>query len=212
MADEPAGTFRTVAERAAARFEVRGSEFVGHVAPVGSMEAAESFVAAVREEHPEATHVVPAYRVPAGEASAGRPAERRLREWSSDDGEPAGSAGKPALNVLQGRELRNVAAAVVRHYGGVELGVGGLARAYGRAVKGAVDAAGVVERRPHERFEAAVDYDDSGTVRGVLESAGVAFDADYGERVVFDVEVPVDEAAALRDRLRSATSGRVELT
>jgi uncharacterized YigZ family protein len=211
MADDAAEPFRTVAERAAAGFEVRGSEFVGHVAPVDAVPAAESFVAGVREEHPDATHVVPAYRVPAGEAAAGRPSERLLREWASDDGEPAGSAGKPALNVLQSRDLRHVAAAVVRRYGGVELGVGGLARAYGRAVSEAVDAAGVVERRPRERFAAVVDYDDSGTVRGILESAGVEFDADYGERVGFDVSVPVGDAAALRDRLRSATSGRVEL-
>ncbi|MFB6080404.1 MAG: YigZ family protein [Haloferacaceae archaeon] len=202
---------RTVAGRAAVRFSIRGSEFVGHVAPVDSVEAAEAFVAAVREDHPDATHVVPAYRVPAGDASAGRPGERMLREWASDDGEPSGSAGKPALNVLTRRDLRHVAVAVVRRYGGVNLGVGGLARAYARATNEAVDAAGVEERRPRERFGAAVDYDDSGTVRGVLESAGVAFEADYGERVTFAVRVPVDEAAALRDRLRSATSGRIEL-
>ncbi|MFB6282037.1 MAG: YigZ family protein [Haloferacaceae archaeon] len=200
--------FRTVAGRGAARFAVRGSEFVGRVAPAGSVDAAEAFVAAVREDHPDATHVVPAYRVPA--AADGRGGGLR-REWASDDGEPSGSAGKPALNALAGRDLERVVAAVVRYYGGVNLGVGGLARAYGRAVAGAVDDAGVVERRPHERFEAVVGYDDSGTVRGVLESAGVAFDADYGERVTFDVRVPADEAAALRDRLRSATSDRIDL-
>jgi len=92
-----------------------------------------------------------------------------VREWCSDDGEPSGSAGKPALNVLEQRELRNMVVAVVRYYGGTNLGVGGLARAYSRAVKEAVDAAGVVEDVPHERFEAAVEYDDSGTVRGITQ-------------------------------------------
>ncbi|MFB6168081.1 MAG: YigZ family protein [Haloferacaceae archaeon] len=195
--------FRTVAERAVARFEVRGSEFVGRVAPVGSVDAAEAFVDEVREAHPDATHHVPAYRVSAGDGAD------LLRERSSDDGEPSGSAGKPALNVLRRRDLRNVAAVVIRYYGGVKLGVGGLARAYARGVKEAVDAAGVVERVPHERFAAVVDYDDSGTVRGILESEGVEFDADYEERVTFAVRVPVGDAAALRDRLRSATSDRV---
>jgi putative IMPACT (imprinted ancient) family translation regulator len=147
---------------------------------------------------------VPAYRVPAGEGDM-------LREWSSDDGEPTGSAGKPALNVLVQRDLRNVVAVVTRYYGGVNLGVGGLARAYARGVSDAVDAAGVVEERPHERVEVTVDYDDSGTVRGILESTGVEFDAAYEVRVTFDVRVPVDDADELRDRLRSATGGRVEL-
>ena len=204
--------YRTVAERATARFEVRGSEFLGHVAPVDTVEAAESFVEEVRGEYADATHNVPAYRVPAGEPSERAPAaEPMLREYSSDDGEPTGSAGKPALNVLQQREVRNVAAVVTRYYGGTNLGVGGLARAYSRAVKEGVDAAGVVEERPHRSLVVETEYDDSGTVRGVIESVGVEFDADYGERVRFDLRVPVAEVDALRERLNDATSGRVEI-
>jgi uncharacterized YigZ family protein len=196
--------FLTVVGRARAGFRLRGSRFVGHVAPADGPVAAEAFVEEVRAAEPDATHVVPAYRVPAADGS-------RLREWASDDGEPTGSAGEPALNALQGRDLRNVVVAVSREFGGVELGVGGLVRAYARATTEAVEAAGVVERRPTETVRAVVDYDDSGTVRSVLESAGVGFDADHEARVAFAARVPVDEAAALRDRLRSATSGRVEL-
>ena len=204
--------YRTVAERATARFEVQGSEFLGHVAPVDTVEAAEAFVAEVRDEYADATHNVPAYRVPAGEPSERTPgSEPMLREYSSDDGEPTGSAGKPALNVLQQREIRNVAAVVTRYYGGTNLGVGGLARAYSRAVKDGVDAAGVVEERPHRTLVVETEYDDSGTVRGVIESTGVEFDADYGERVRFDLRVPVAEVEALRERLNDATSGRVEI-
>jgi uncharacterized YigZ family protein len=208
MVDADPESFLTVAERASASFEVDGSEFTGYVAPAASVEEAEAFVAAVRADHPDATHVVPAYRVPAtpdGERGL-------LREYASDDGEPSGSAGKPALNVLQGREVRNAAVAVVRYYGGRDLGVGGLVRAYAKSTKLALDAAGVVERVPHERFVAVVDYDDSGTVRSILESSGAAFEADYAERVGFEVSVRVDEAPGLCDRLRSATSGRVEIS
>ncbi|MFB6243760.1 MAG: YigZ family protein [Halobaculum sp.] len=271
-------TYRTVGERATASFEVRGSEFLGHVAPAADPTAAEAFVSTVRAEYDDATHNVPAYRVPvdsgSGSASDGSApvvddsaptaddsaptaddsaptaddsaptaddsntvtddssstaatdqtstAERAgtsrtptgdgmLREYSSDDGEPSGSAGKPALNVLQQRDLRGVVCVVTRYYGGTNLGVGGLARAYSRAVKEAVDAAGVVERRPREQFAVTVAYDDSGSVRGLLESAGVEFDADYAERVTFVVSVPTDEAAALRDEIRSATSGRADI-
>ncbi|ESP89549.1 IMPACT family protein [Candidatus Halobonum tyrrellensis] len=218
--------YRTVAGRASAEFTVRGSRFLGHLAPADTVDAAESVVAAVREEYDDATHNVPAYRVPAGPPGrtagesadeggpsgvAGGSAGPMLREYASDDGEPTGSAGKPALNVLQQEDVRNVVAVVTRYYGGTNLGVGGLARAYSRAVKEGLDAAGVVEEVPHERVRIGTAYDDSGTVRGVLESAGVEFDADYAERVTFDARVPVAEADGLRDRLRSATSDRVDI-
>ncbi len=193
--------FRTVAGRGRAAFTVSGSEFVGLVAPAEGAEAAEAFVEAVRADHPDATHVVPAYRVRADP----------FRAYQHDDGEPSGSAGKPALGVLEGEDIENVVAAVVRYFGGTELGVGGLVRAYSRAVSAAVADAGVVERRPHETMHLEVAYDDSGTVRGILESAGVDFEADYAATVTFAVAVPVEEADALADRLRSATSGRVDV-
>jgi uncharacterized YigZ family protein len=193
--------YRTLAGPGHAEFTVQGSEFIGHARPVETVDDAEAFVADIDAEYDDATHNVPAYRVRASP----------FREYSSDDGEPSGSAGKPALNVLQGQELENVAVVVTRYYGGTNLGVGGLVRAYGQAVKDAVADAGVVEEVPHERLGVTVEYDDSGTVRGLLESAGVEFDADYGERVTFEVRVPVAEASALRDRIRSATSGRAAL-
>jgi uncharacterized YigZ family protein len=195
------GTYRTVAGRASAAFEVRGSEFVGHVAPAETVAAAETFVDEVREEYDDATHNVPAYRVRADP----------LREYANDDGEPSGSAGKPALNVLQGEAVENVACVVTRYYGGTNLGYGGLVRAYSRAASEALDIAGIVEERPHVRLSVAVGYDDSGTVRGILEGSGSEFDAEYGERVRFEVRVPNEEGEGLRDRLRSATSGRVEI-
>ena len=201
--DEPARVselYRTVAGQGRARFKLKGSEFVGHVAPARTVEEAEAFVASVREEYADATHHIPAYRV----------REDPLREWASDDGEPGGSAGKPALNVLTQEPVQNVVAVVTRYYGGTNLGVGGLARAYARGVNDALDAAGVVERHPHAEFTVGVGYDDSGTVRSVLESSRAEFDAEYSAAVTFDVRVPETCANTVRDRIRSATSGRAE--
>lgn len=191
-------TYRSVDGRGQARFEIRGSEFIGHVAPARTVEAAEAFIEEVEETYADATHNVPAYRVRA----------EPLREWASDDGEPTGSAGKPALNVLEQEDVENVVAVVTRYYGGTNLGVGGLARAYSRGVKDALDEASIVEQRPQEAFTVVVDYDDSGTVRGILESEGSEFEADYGADVQFEVRVPVSAARDIRDRIRSATSAR----
>jgi uncharacterized YigZ family protein len=199
-----AEAYRTVARRGRAVIEIRGSEFIGHVAPIDSVEDAEGFVADVRAAHPDATHNVPAYRV--------RDATGLLREHSSDEGEPSGTAGTPTLTVLQRRDVEDVAVVVTRYFGGTELGVGGLARAYGETTKRALDDAGVIEQVPHRTLVIDVAYDDSGTVRGVLESEAVEFEADYGERVGFEVRVPIDEADHVADRLRSATSGRADVS
>ncbi len=202
-AEEP---YLTVAGRGEARFEIRGSEFIGHVARVRSRDAAEAFVMEVEAAYDDATHNVPVYRVRVDSGGG-----YILREYQSDDGEPTGSAGKPALNVLQQEDLENVVGVVTRYYGGTNLGVGGLARAYSRGIKDAVEDAGVTEERPTEQFDIEVEYDDSGTVRGILESASVEFDAEYAERVSFQVRSPKADARDLRDRIRSATSGRAEI-
>ena len=195
MTDE---RYRTVAGPGHAEFTISGSEFIGHARPVETVDAAEAFIDDVRAEYDDATHNVPAYRVRA----------EPLRAWASDDGEPSGSAGKPALNVLDGQELQNVVVVVTRYFGGTELGVGGLVSAYSRAVTEAIDDAGVREERPHERFEIEVAYDDSGTVRSILESEGIEFEGDYEADVHFEVRVPTADSDALRDRIASATSGR----
>lgn len=205
-------TYRTVAAHATAAFEVRGSRFLGHVDAADSVAEAEAFVDAVTTQFPDATHVVPAYRVPAIDSSSRSSTSTTfLREYADDDGEPSGSAGKPALNILQQRDVERVVCAVVRYYGGTNLGVGGLARAYGRAVADAIEAAGIVEERPHRHLVVRTDYDDSGTVRGIIESADGSFEATYDARVRFDLRVPVPAVDGLVERLNDATSGRVEI-
>lgn len=204
-----AGTYRTVAGRGQIAFSIRGSEFLGIAAPASSVDRAEAIIKTLRDDYPDASHHVPAYRVRDQEPDA---AGYFLREWADDDGEPSGSAGAPLLNVLDQREVVNVVVVVIRYFGGTKLGVGGLARAYSRAGKEAITAAGIEERRPHRRLEITVEYDDSGTVRGILESENLAFDADYAATVSFIVEVPVTATDHLRDRLQSATSGRVDIT
>lgn len=204
--------YRTVAERSRSAFQIRGSEFIGHVARAESVESAEAFIEAIEEEYSDATHNVPAYRVPS-DSSEERSSDggAMLREYASDDGEPTGSAGKPALNVLQGQDLHNVVVVITRYYGGTNLGIGGLVRAYSRATSEAIEAAGVIEEKPHQQMSLRCTYDDSGTVRGILESVGVGFEANYDETVTFEVQVPIDDVEDLEERLRSATSGRIAI-
>ena len=210
-------SFRTVQTRGSTSFSIRESEFIGVIAPVKTVTEAERFIKMIENEYTDATHVVPAYRVPATTDSTTERTNPEstirsfLREYQSDDGEPAGSAGKPALNVLVQEELQNVITTVIRYYGGTNLGIGGLTRAYSRAVSDAIKKADVVETKPHKHITVTVEYDDSGTVRSILNSADVEFEASYETVVSFRVDVPLAETATLCDRIQSATSGRATI-
>lgn len=198
-------TYTTVAGDGMVEFEVRGSRFIGWIRPVGDQSSAESFIETVAGEYPDATHHVPAYRVRVGGG------EGHLREFQSDDGEPSGSAGPPALRVLQGQDLLNVVVVVTRYYGGTNLGIGGLVSAYSDAVSAAIEAAGTVTRVPHTDLVIRVAYDDSGTVQSILESLGFEFEAAYEESVTFTVSVPDTDVETVLDRVRSGTSGRATI-
>lgn len=194
-------TYRTVDDEGLAELSVRGSRFIGGIRGVTSVEDADGWIEEWRTAYPDATHVVPAYRI------RGDP----VREWASDDGEPSGSAGKPLLSLLQGEELEDVVAVVVRYYGGTNLGIGGLVRAYGDTLRQAIADATIDTCEPTVVGIIETSYDDSGTVRSILESAEVMTDATYEITVSFDIEVPHHSVEAIEDRVFNATSGRVDI-
>ncbi|GAB4307719.1 MAG: hypothetical protein Kow0097_07960 [Candidatus Bipolaricaulota bacterium] len=121
------------------------SRFLAYAVPVTTPAEAEGALDRLRREHHAARHIPYAYRLRSGEGRA------------SDDGEPSGSAGKPILSLLEGEDLGDVLVAVVRYFGGVKLGVGGLARAYRDAAREALTAAGGRPLVPEARIVAATD-------------------------------------------------------
>jgi uncharacterized YigZ family protein len=114
------------ASEARTELRVLNSRFIATGAPVFSVDEAKAFVGRVKEEFADASHNVPAYLVGHGAA---------ITAHCSDDGEPSGTAGRPALAVLQGSDLGDVAVVVTRYFGGTKLGTGGLVRAYSDAVR-----------------------------------------------------------------------------
>ena len=194
-------TFRVVARTATAEPpKVKGSRFLADVGPAASAAAAAAFVARVRDREPTATHHVWAYRL--GPAS---PEER-----SSDDGEPHGSAGAPVLRQIVGRDLFETVAVVTRYYGGTQLGVGGLVRAYGGAAAAALDAAGVATRIQRERVELAFAFADTAGAMRLLDrfDTHLARQDHHAEGTVLVLDVRQSEARALREAFVDATSGR----
>ncbi len=186
----------TLASTVSAELDIRKSRFIGLAIPVADRDAAMIELRRLREEHPTATHVC--WALLAGGQSG-----------MSDDGEPSGTAGRPILEVLRHHDLDGVLAAVVRYYGGVKLGAGGLVRAYTDAIASALQDAPRVERVAQARLTVEVGYAEETHVRHWIEQAQYTLvDSRYTMTVRLTIQMPVTAVDAARVALRDLTQGR----
>lgn len=185
--------------------EEKRSRFIAYLWPIKSKDEGFEHFEAIKREHPDARHHCWAYVI-------GDP-EQALAAGFNDDGEPGGTAGKPMLNVLIQRKVGNVFAVVVRYFGGIKLGAGGLTRAYGQAVSGALDGAALFMVVPTLPVSIQVEFALEQRVRNLLTQQGIGIlDVFYSDQVVLKCECPVDFVEELRDILREQTAGRVVVT
>lgn len=190
---------RTLTSPVGSELEVRRSRFLGYVLPVDDREAALAEIARLRSEHPGAAHVC--WALLAGGQSG-----------MSDDGEPSGTAGRPILEVLRHHELDGVLAAVVRYFGGVKLGAGGLVRAYTDAIASALAGAETIERVPETTLQLHADYADAERVRRWAEAAGYAEPAaEYGAEVLLRLRLPQTEREEAVRAIADLTQGRASV-
>ena len=179
-----------------AELDIRKSRFIAYAIPVADRDAAMEELRRLREAHPTATHVC--WALLAGGQSG-----------MSDDGEPSGTAGRPILEVLRHHDLDGVLAAVVRYYGGVKLGAGGLVRAYTDAIATALQDAPRVERIALASLQVEIGYPDEARVRRWIEQENYALEASaYDMNVQLTIRMPVTAIDAAREALRDMTQGR----
>lgn len=181
---------------------VKKSRFIARLRYVDSEESVDEFLAAARDVDRGAGHHCFAYII-------GEDDESRIERYS-DDGEPGGTAGAPILNALKGRDLTNVAAVVSRHFGGIKLGTGGLARAYSGAVISALEGVALRPRLRSQVFRLAVAHATAGWVEAELRRRGFEVaDVRYGGEAEFTI------VCASADRLEASvaeiTSGAGQL-
>lgn len=182
---------------------IERSRFLAYVSHVEGEDSAKEFLARVRAEHPLATHVCYGYIAD----SLGN--EQRF----SDAGEPQGTAGMPILGVLKAQGLFQTAIAVVRYFGGVKLGAGGLTRAYSSSAALGLSAAEIREYDYCVPLRIEVGYPLVNVVLHFLESGGYTEVArEFGERAVFEVSVREGDRAAFCERLNDRLSGKAEIT
>ncbi|MBP8148486.1 MAG: YigZ family protein [Limnohabitans sp.] len=176
---------------------IKKSRFIACIEPVTGREQAQARVAQLKAEHPDAAHVC--WALLAGGQSA-----------ANDDGEPGGTAGRPMLEVLRHQELEGVMASVVRYFGGVKLGAGGLVRAYTDAVAQAVLAANKIPLVKQTQLACSVPYALEGLVRREVELAGASLlDVQHGSVVSLRFALPEPQAAGLVQRLSESGQGKL---
>lgn len=174
----------TIVRRAEAKLVRERSRFLSYAAPVTTVEETDHTLGTLRREHHTARHIPYAYRLHSGENRA------------SDDGEPSGSAGRPILSLLQGEDLGDVLVAVVRYFGGVKLGVGGLARAYRDAAREALAVAGVRGVVPEVRFVVTTEPARIGTLFSLARRHdGRVLAQRFTDRAEAEIAVPEGNAA-----------------
>lgn len=177
MSDE----YKTVTGIAHASHVVKKSRFLGEATAVHTQEAVKDFLSQVQERSPRASHYCYAYSIGSGST---------LREYATDAGEPTHSAGPPILSAIRAFELSNTVCVITRYYGGINLGVGGLIRAYGQCARECLQNATIENRIFHQTLYLKVNYPDIGTVVTLSKRAGgKVIDIKYDPDPIIQVQI-----------------------
>lgn len=188
---------QTLASPAHSELIIKKSRFIGCVQPMADRASAQAVVDALWKQHPTAAHIC--WALLAGGQSA-----------AVDDGEPSGTAGRPMLDVLRHQELEGVLATVVRYFGGVKLGAGGLVRAYTDSVAQALLTAEKVLLQKMQTLQCSVPYAMEGWLRRELAQAGAELlQVQHESLVLMQWTLPESDAATLVQRLNDQGQGRL---
>lgn len=183
---------------------IKKSRFIAYLAHAASPQAAHAYIDSIRAQYPDARHVCWAF-------IAGEPGNTPFVSCS-DDGEPSGTAGKPMLNVLQHGGVGEIVAVVVRYFGGVKLGTGGLVRAYSGSVTEAMKVISTLERVPVQLLQLTVPYPLEDAVRRALASHDASIkSSDYGEALVLSVACPQTAVEVLQLVLGDVGRGEINI-
>ena len=176
---------------------IKKSRFIGHMIPCSSADEVQNALARLAAEHQGATHIAFAFRIKTRSGIVSK---------FFDAGEPGGTAGKPIFQHIEGRDLVNCLIAVVRYFGGIKLGAGGLVRAYGNAARRAIESNCVVPFVEYQKVPIVIDYPQLQSLEYHLKNLGGTIESrSYGERVELIVALPESSVAEMQ-RLIQANS------
>ena len=196
-----ASTYLIPAEEIRREVTIVNSRFIATLAPIASTDEARAFIKRIRSEFSDASHNVPAYILGGGNS---------LSEYCSDDGEPSGTAGRPALTVLRGSGLGDAAVVVTRYFGGTLLGTGGLVKAYTEATQAVVRDVPRAQRIPVHVALLAIPYNLLERIRILATRCGGAIlDEDFAADVTLTLRFPIESFAEFETGLQELSAGRL---
>ncbi len=194
--------YRTLEKASRAEYTVERSRFIASASPADSREEAEAFIASVRAEFRDATHNVPAFVV----------GDKMQQQWASDDGEPAGTAGAPVLQLMVKGGLTNAVIVVTRYFGGIKLGTGGLVRAYSAAARLALEQAGEKDVRDVVLLKVRLAYTLLGRLQNLEKSRPFAVeDIQYADAVTADISFEPEDEEQISGMLTDLCSGEPDI-
>ncbi|MFX3635109.1 MAG: YigZ family protein [Candidatus Pristimantibacillus sp.] len=195
--------YSTIRQQDSGEIVIKKSRFIGYAKPVETEEEAIAFIDEIKRMHRSATHNCSAYLV----------GERDQHQKASDDGEPSGTAGKPILEVIKHKGLKNVAVVVTRYFGGIMLGAGGLVRAYTDGAVAGIEAAGEIVKVLHREVFVNVDYTWYGKLENELHGRGTRVGGtEFTDQVIVKCLPEVSQAEAFITWMTDLTQGQATIT
>ena len=194
--------YKIIAYGGTGEIEEKKSRFIAHVAAVATEEEALAFIEARKKQFWDARHNCYAYVL----------GEKAQTVRFSDDGEPAGTAGRPILEVLLNSGIRDLVVVVTRYFGGVLLGTGGMVLSYTKAPQAGLAASDVRTMQYGYEIDLITDYNGIGKIQYLLGQRGIPVEADYTEQVSVKIRIPYEDKEAIVHEVTEATAGRAQIT
>ncbi len=175
---------------------IKKSRFLSWLEPVACQQEGLARVQSLRQQHPDAAHVCFCLLT-----------DQQVRQ--SDDGEPSGTAAAPMLNVLQHHALDQVLAVVVRYFGGIKLGAGGLVRAYSQAISEPLKGVDCVPLQPWGKLQLVIGYEHESSARHLAESLNLSLEVSYASGVCLKLGGDAKALDELKEKLSDLTRGEM---
>nr|CBA71814.1 conserved hypothetical protein [Arsenophonus nasoniae] len=184
--------------------EIKKSRFITYLEHTDGVVEAKNFIQTIKHKYPDARHHCWAY-------VAGRPDDCQQLGFS-DDGEPTGTAGKPMITQLLASHIGEISVVVVRYFGGIKLGTGGLVRAYGNSVQQALSLLNTQQKVLQKYYLIYCEYAHIKMVEQLIQqSAGQILVREYSENVILEISLPANAEQKFADKLRNLSRGALNL-
>lgn len=190
---------RSIKELVQANLEIHKSKFWGFGARVESEMAAKAFLTKLKHDYPDAAHHVYAYII----------GEEKQIQRASDDKEPQGTAGMPVMDILHKNDLSDVIFVVIRYFGGIKLGAGGLIRAYSFTAQALIDQAELIEKKLIDTLRLTLSYAEMDKAAYLIKNEALRVETSYQEKVTLEFDLPHDKVSSLKRELENLLSAQL---